>query len=292
MVSMQAKLRRKQGRRAKLPPFVPLFKYMLDCPAWLSLSPAARAAYVQLARRYDGCNNGMLALSVRTLAEELGCSKNTAGRLLTELEDAGFIETVMLGRFARQNRKASEYRLTIERCDVTGALPSKKFMATATTKQRPLSHHKYNTVRPGGQSGPKSSPRYDERDRQAHFDPAHGKTTGTHIHIHHGGGGSDGAPEPPSPSLADLSSLPSFVGSNSREKSPATSLDPPWTVGGQDAWQQCYELAWANCGQPGVDLVELVRENDSATAEDVLEAIEASNKSGKPLDNELASFLD
>jgi hypothetical protein len=58
------------------------------------------------------------------------------------------------------------------------------------------------------------------------------------------------------------------------------------------AWQQCYELAWANCGQPGVGLVELVRENDSATPEDVLEAIEASNKTGKPLDNELASFLD
>jgi DNA-binding Lrp family transcriptional regulator len=128
MISTKTRFRRKQGRKNSSLPFVQLFKYMLHCPAWLALSATAKAAYVQLALRYDGVNNSMLALSVRVLAEELQCSKSTARRALIELEDAGFIATVKLGRFARRNRKASEYRLTTHRCDVTGELPTKKFM--------------------------------------------------------------------------------------------------------------------------------------------------------------------
>jgi Helix-turn-helix domain len=128
MTAMQTKLRRKQGRKSNGPPFVQLFKYMLKSPAWLSLATPAKAAYVQLAQRYDGVNNGMIALSVRTLAQELNCSRATAARALIELEDTGFIETVKLGTFARRNRRASEYRLTTFRCDVTGELPTKRFM--------------------------------------------------------------------------------------------------------------------------------------------------------------------
>jgi hypothetical protein len=133
MTCMQTKLRRKQGRKSTGPPFVQLYKYMLRCPAWFSLSPTAKAAYVQLALRYDGVNNGMIALSARTLAHELHCSSATAARALIELEDAGFIETVKQGRFARRNRKASEYRLTVFRCDATGELPTKKFMQIKAT---------------------------------------------------------------------------------------------------------------------------------------------------------------
>jgi hypothetical protein len=128
VISMKTKLRRKQGRKSSGLPFVQLFKYMLRSPAWLALSATAKAAYVQLASRYDGVNNGTLALSARTLAHELNVSQSTARRALIELEDAGFIETAKIGAFARRNRKASEYRLTAYRCDVTGELPTKKFM--------------------------------------------------------------------------------------------------------------------------------------------------------------------
>jgi MarR family len=133
MTSMKTKLRRKQGRKRTGPPFVQLYKYMLRCPAWLALSATAQAAYVRLALRYDGVNNGMLALSVRGLAQELNCDKATASRALRELEDAGFIECVKIGSFTRRNRKASEYRLTAFRCDVTGELPTKKFMRIKDT---------------------------------------------------------------------------------------------------------------------------------------------------------------
>jgi hypothetical protein len=192
MTSMKTKLRRKQGRKSTGPPFVQLYKYMLRCPAWLALSATAKAAYVQLALRYDGVNNGMLALSARVLAEELGCTKDTASRKLIELEDAGFIEAVRIGRFARRNRKASEYRLTTHRCDVTGVFPSKNFMVPAgglhSRKTHPSrSDRKDRTVRLEGQLGPNSSPRSDRKDRKANSTPAHGPIRGTLIDSHHVG---------------------------------------------------------------------------------------------------------
>jgi hypothetical protein len=54
-----------------------------------------------------------------------------------------------------------------------------------------------------------------------------------------------------------------------------------------DAWQQCYELAWSDDGEAGVRLVDQARQNGGATVGDVLEAIEAARKTGKPLDYEL-----
>jgi hypothetical protein len=99
----------------------------------LALVVAQRAAYIQLALRYDDVNNGSLALSARVLELELQCDKATASRALIRLEDVGFIETAKRGTFARRNRKASEYRLTTYKCDVTGELPSKKFMRVPTT---------------------------------------------------------------------------------------------------------------------------------------------------------------
>jgi hypothetical protein len=133
MASMETKLRRKQRRKPSGLPFVQQHKYMLRSSAWRSLSPIERAAYIQLALRYDDVNNGSLALSARVLELELQCDKATASRALIRLEDVGFIETAKRGTFARRNRKASEYRLTTNKCDVTGELPSKKFMRVPTT---------------------------------------------------------------------------------------------------------------------------------------------------------------
>jgi transposase len=240
--SMQTKLRRKQGRKSKGPSFVQLFKYMLDSPAWLALSAVAKAAYVQLARRYDGVNNGLLGLSARTLAEELGVSKGTAARALIQLEDAGFIETVTLGRFARRNHQASEYRLTTFRCDKTGELPTKKFMRSQPIPETigevptlkpwaaqgisertwyrrrlagqmavPRSHQETVTVSPEGQNCQMAVSRYHHEYRQAGFGTSHGLTTGTHIESLPEGL----APMIPDAAPASLASLPSFIGSKS-----------------------------------------------------------------------------
>jgi hypothetical protein len=119
--------RRKRGRKEKGPPFVQLHYWFLDCEAWHRLTPAARCAYLELARLYNGTNNGTLSMSVRRLAEVLPCSRTTASRVLTELELTGFIMPVTIGTFSRKDRLASEYRLTAYRCDLSGALPTKAF---------------------------------------------------------------------------------------------------------------------------------------------------------------------
>ena len=119
--------RQKKGRRAKGPPYVQLHYYLLDCEAWHRLTFAARCAYIELAHLYNGINNGQLGLSVRRLAEQLPCNKNTASRALTELELAGFIEVMKVGTYTRKERHASEYRLTCYHCDVTHHPAAKTF---------------------------------------------------------------------------------------------------------------------------------------------------------------------
>jgi hypothetical protein len=119
--------KRRRGRNG--PAFVQLYCYLLDSRAWHQLSLAARSAYIELARPYNGANNGRLALSARRLARQMPCSKDTAAKVLRELEDVGFIEATKIGCFTRkeEERRASEYRLTCFRCDATGDLPTRKF---------------------------------------------------------------------------------------------------------------------------------------------------------------------
>jgi hypothetical protein len=133
--------RKKKGRSGQ--PFVQLHTFMLKTRAWRSLSCTARAAYVHLASRYNGSNNGELGLGCRTLGDELGCSRATASRALLELEDAGFIDTMKIGSFARRNRKASEYRLTMFACNVTNTSATKRFLdwVPAASIVSPLRQH-------------------------------------------------------------------------------------------------------------------------------------------------------
>jgi hypothetical protein len=55
------KTKHRQGRSG--PRFVQLFHWMINMPVWRSLSPRAVVAYLELAKRYDGTNNGSLHLS-------------------------------------------------------------------------------------------------------------------------------------------------------------------------------------------------------------------------------------
>jgi DNA-binding transcriptional regulator YhcF (GntR family) len=101
---------------------------MMESVAWRSLKPAERAVYVELRRRFNGVNNGWLALSVRDAAERCNINKDTASKALATLQERGFTECVTPGGFTRKVRHATEWRLLDERCNKTGALPSKAFM--------------------------------------------------------------------------------------------------------------------------------------------------------------------
>src|SRR5262245_15273681 len=111
-------------------------------------------------------------MSVRTLGERLGCSKSTASRVLIELEDVGFIDTIKLGSFSRKQHRASEYRLTWLRCDLTGNRPTKRFM-----QYIPQFHEKDRTVSSEGQKTP-ARPQQD--DCQPGNAQAHGPATSVH----------------------------------------------------------------------------------------------------------------
>ncbi len=116
--------------RRKLSPFVALERYMLKSPAWQSLSPVARSAFIELGMVYDGGNNGRIAMSARTLAERLPISRATATRALAELTEKGFLDPVRLGGFNIKSgaKRATEWRMTCHRCDVSGDKPARTFM--------------------------------------------------------------------------------------------------------------------------------------------------------------------
>src|SRR5918993_571309 len=61
-------------------PHVRLYRWMLDCPAYLSLSCQARAVLLEIARSHDGTNNGRLGLSVRRASERCNIARGTAQR--------------------------------------------------------------------------------------------------------------------------------------------------------------------------------------------------------------------
>lgn len=127
----------KTGRRKTGPSFVQLFRYMLESPAWKSLSPQERAILLEVARLYNGQNNGFLALGVRAAAEGANVNKDTAAKCFRGLVDRGFLELAQAGEFNR-NRfsgdelqatcRATEWRLTCHRCDRTHRPASRAFL--------------------------------------------------------------------------------------------------------------------------------------------------------------------
>ena len=126
-----ARTHNQTGRaRRQLSSFIALERYMLKSPAWQSLTLPAKCAFIELGMLYDGTNNGRLAMSARTLAERLSISRATATRALAELTSKGFLDVVRQGGFNIKSgvKRATEWRMTCHRCDVTGEKPARTFM--------------------------------------------------------------------------------------------------------------------------------------------------------------------
>ena len=72
--------------------WVMLEHYLMDTPAWRHLSANARAVYLDLKRRYNGQNNGLISYSAREAGDALaGRHHSTGARALLELQEHGFI---------------------------------------------------------------------------------------------------------------------------------------------------------------------------------------------------------
>lgn len=131
----------KKGRSKSREQFVMLTHDMLTSPAWESLSAQARAVLIQVAKRHNGRNNGMLGASVRDLALECRINKDTAARALGQLIDAGFLELCQAGSFDFKKRHAAEYRLTWHWCDKTGQKGSRAWKTKNATQEQLKAHH-------------------------------------------------------------------------------------------------------------------------------------------------------
>lgn len=87
---------------------------MLGCSLTYCDADHGLAGYHWLARAAIGSR------SVRDAASECNLAINTAMRALREMVDLGFIEETRHGGLSKKTRIASEWRLTVFKCDLTG----------------------------------------------------------------------------------------------------------------------------------------------------------------------------
>ena len=110
---MRSKLKRRgghvdaTGRSKHGPRFVMHPHWVLDGEAYRDLRALPRAIYTFLRRRFNGTNNGHINVSVRMIAAELRCSKDSAGKALGVLVDHGFIKCAQKGSFHWKHGTAS-----------------------------------------------------------------------------------------------------------------------------------------------------------------------------------------
>jgi hypothetical protein len=92
-------------------PFIGLPAAVLYSAAFTGLSLAARAVLLEILGRFNGYNNGRIAVSQRELAQRLGTSNyRRISKATVELFEAGFIDLAVEGKW--KQRQAREFRLT------------------------------------------------------------------------------------------------------------------------------------------------------------------------------------
>src|SRR5262245_41672796 len=116
----------KHQKKSGPPRYVMLYHWMLKCVAWRDLDATARAIYLEIERRYNGSNNGLIHYSVREAAHDVKVSKATASRALDRLQSHGFVAIEKRGHFSLKIRHATEYRLTIYDSNVEGLSAAEK----------------------------------------------------------------------------------------------------------------------------------------------------------------------
>ena len=94
--------------------FVMMRHDIIDSEAYRSLSAVARCVLLEVARRYNGHNNGDIPLSCREAAQLVSVSKDTAGRAFRELLSVGLLRENGENYFYNINRKSRRWELTYE----------------------------------------------------------------------------------------------------------------------------------------------------------------------------------
>lgn len=116
-----------KGRSNGVERFAGLPHDVLNSPGFLATKPNARAVLLELARIYNGQNNGRLGLSIRDAAQRCNIGKSATAEAFQQLEDCGLIDRMTKGSFSAHKRLASEWRLLWRGCDVTGTIPTRRY---------------------------------------------------------------------------------------------------------------------------------------------------------------------
>jgi MarR family len=179
----------KRGRnKGSLGSFVAVERYIMQTIAWRSLTPNARASYLEVYYGYDGANNGRILLSSQMLANRINRDKSTAARALKELEQHGFIECQSKGGFNCKLPHASEWRVTALKCDVTNTLPSKRFMQwkPQNSERGGTGELTSGTVATDKLKATQNSPsQWHRRNRKGSFEGVGGSTGATPLYSNH-----------------------------------------------------------------------------------------------------------
>jgi hypothetical protein len=146
---MSKRTKEKESRHVRL------YHWFLRSEAWQSLSPNARALYIEIVTRYNGSNNGRIGFSARDAGKALHVSKDSGARTLIELQDRGFIVVARRSGFSLKTKMATEWRLTEFCCDITNTFATKDFMRWSPEKQNtvPVVRLSVPVVRPYGPCG-------------------------------------------------------------------------------------------------------------------------------------------
>lgn len=100
------------GRSRRDSRHVRIYSYEYNSPAFRALTPNERVVYFELRKRYNGSNNGRIALSAREAGEVCHKSKNVGARALLALAEKGFIKCHKDFAFNNKHHLAREYELT------------------------------------------------------------------------------------------------------------------------------------------------------------------------------------
>jgi DNA-binding transcriptional regulator YhcF (GntR family) len=104
-----------KGRNVRGEPFVQIPHFVMDSPAYRSLTALSQALLNHIIRRHNGFNNGAIPLGHREAASLCNVNKDTIKRAFDELQNRGLIQTSRPGGFNIKDptlRRATEWRLS------------------------------------------------------------------------------------------------------------------------------------------------------------------------------------
>jgi len=99
---------------------------VIESPGYLNTTPMAKCVFIEIMRLYNGSNNGMIAVSCRSVGARLNVNHVTVARAIKNIINCGLLRLTKDSNFSKK-RKAAEYRLTHVRCNKTNMPPSMEY---------------------------------------------------------------------------------------------------------------------------------------------------------------------